>query len=243
MPTAVEERSATGQPGMEQAGVGKQLSQGYLLIDTKKCSGCMSCMIACSMVHNGIINLSKARIQIKKNVFGKYPVDDIEQYVCRQCVDAPCVDACPVGALHIEEATGVRVIDEDACIGCKMCIKACSFDPPRIMYDFEYRKAVKCDLCLGTPYWEKEGGITDNHACVDVCSLKAIVFTRDVPEQSDAGYNVNLRKSLHYARANLPISDDGLQPPKEAIAEAGLIPTGSGVTRSFWDDPEIEEGE
>ena len=78
---------------MESKAVGYPVSQGYLLIDTKKCSGCMSCMMACSLAHEGGINLNHARIQIKKNVFGTYPDDDIEQYVCRQCADAPAGSA------------------------------------------------------------------------------------------------------------------------------------------------------
>lgn len=217
-------------------------SKGYLLIDTKKCTGCMSCMIACTLAHEGRVDLSKARIQIKKNVFGTYPNDDIEQYVCRQCADPACVSACPVGALHVDPATGVRVIDKARCVGCRKCVKACTLTPSRIVFDTAGKKALKCDLCLDTPYWDEQGGPGGSQACISVCSLCAVTFTSEMPEQTDAGYNVNLRKSLHYARANLPISDDGMQPPKEAMAAAGLPLTGSGVTRSFWDDPAIEEG-
>ena len=75
------------------------------------------------------------------------------------------------------------------------------------------------------------------------CSLKAIKFVTEMPEQSEEGYHVNLRKSLHYARMNFPIDDEGIQPPKEAVEAAGLKPTGSGVARSFWDDPDTEKEE
>ncbi len=27
-------------------------SKGYLVVDTKKCSGCMSCMMACTLAHH-----------------------------------------------------------------------------------------------------------------------------------------------------------------------------------------------
>ena len=50
----------------------------------------MSCMMACTLAHEGRVDLTHARIQIKKHVFGTYPDDDIEQYVCKQCADAPC---------------------------------------------------------------------------------------------------------------------------------------------------------
>ena len=61
-------------------------SEGYLLVDTKKCQGCLSCMLACSLVHEGIENLSFARIQILQNSFGKFP-DDLSMAQCRQCVE------------------------------------------------------------------------------------------------------------------------------------------------------------
>ncbi|MBW1848679.1 MAG: twin-arginine translocation signal domain-containing protein, partial [Deltaproteobacteria bacterium] len=32
-------------------------SEGYLLVDTKKCQGCVSCMLACSLVNEGVESL------------------------------------------------------------------------------------------------------------------------------------------------------------------------------------------
>ena len=53
-------------------------SEGYLLVDTKKCAGCDTCMLSCSMVHHGRVNPSLSRIQITKNPFGSFP-HDMEQ--------------------------------------------------------------------------------------------------------------------------------------------------------------------
>ena len=63
-------------------------SEGYLLVDTKKCQGCLSCMLACSLVHEGTENLSLSRIQILQNSFEKFP-DDLTMAQCRQCVEPP----------------------------------------------------------------------------------------------------------------------------------------------------------
>lgn len=194
----------------------------------------MSCMMACTLAHDGAINMSHARIQIKKNVFGRYPDDDIEQYVCKQCADAPCIDVCPVGALAADLETGVRVIDKDACIGCKKCIRACKYQPSRIAFDAQNRKALKCDLCLNTPYWNEEGGPGCKQACIEACNLGAIVFSAELPA-TEADYEVNLRKSLHYARANFPVDDEGMQPAREALLEAGLKTIGE--VGSAWDVP------
>lgn len=54
---------------------GGTASKGYLLVDTKKCQGCMTCMLACSLVHEGFESLFLARIQIVQNPFASFPND------------------------------------------------------------------------------------------------------------------------------------------------------------------------
>jgi protein NrfC len=46
---------------------GLPVSGGYLLVDLKKCQGCMSCMLACSLVNEGVENPSLSRIQVIQN--------------------------------------------------------------------------------------------------------------------------------------------------------------------------------
>ena len=176
-------------------------SEGYLLVDTKKCQGCMSCMLACSLVHEGVENLSLARIQVIQNSFEKWPRDvTIDQ--CRQCVKPYCVEACPVDALEPNSKYGnIRMIDIDKCIGCGECIEACPYTPSRpiIGPDQRYQnreKARICDLCANATYhWdEKGGGPKGKQACVEVCPVNAIKFTAQIPlQEGDAGYKVNLR--------------------------------------------------
>ena len=88
---------------------------GQLLIDQKKCQGCLTCMLACSLVHEGKENLSLSRIQVVQNSFEKYPKDIDTQAVesCDLCLETPfwdeqggadgkqaCVEACPLGAVR-----------------------------------------------------------------------------------------------------------------------------------------------
>ena len=168
--------------------------EGYLLVDTKKCQGCMSCMLACSLVHEGKIGLSQARIQVIQSSFEKFP-DDLTIAQCRQCEDPECVKACPSGALHVDRQNGnVRKIDVKKCIGCKACIRACPFVPSRALWSHEDSHALKCDLCVDSPFWNYKGGPEGRQACVEICPLKAIQFTRKMPEQKgDTGYQINLR--------------------------------------------------
>ena len=161
----------------------------------------MSCMLACSLVHEGGENLSLSRIQVIQDPFGKWPHDvTVEQ--CRQCVEAYCVKACPVGALKANPRFGnIRMVDADACTGCGECFEACPYMPSRSVIGPDERylnneKARKCDLCAGAAFhWDPiGGGPKGKQACVEVCPVKAIKFTDQLPPQEgDSGYKVNLR--------------------------------------------------
>ena len=172
-------------------------SEGYLLVDPNKCMGCKSCMLACSLVHEGRESLSLARIQVLYDPFEKYP-ESIQIAQCRQCTYPPCVEACPTGALHADKKNGgVRLVDYAKCIGCQRCAEACPFLPSRALWNFENSHAQKCDLCLNTPYWNEIGGPTGKRACEEVCPEDAIKFTSEIPTQvGDYGYAVNLRGPL-----------------------------------------------
>jgi len=177
------------------------VSEGYLLVDIKKCQGCASCMLACSLVHEGAESLSLARIQMMQNSFDSFP-DDLTIEQCRQCVDPPCVKECPADALEVNAKYGnVRMVDKKKCIGCGTCYDVCPYTPSRAVlaadkdYDGEL-KSRKCDLCANAPFhWDEAGGGPDGkQACVEVCPVGAIKFTREIPEQKgDDGYKVNLR--------------------------------------------------
>lgn len=199
--------TAGASPAEHPAGNGSLLvdgippADGYLLVDVEKCQGCVSCMLACSLIHEGVESLSLSRIQIMQNSFAGFPNDlTIEQ--CRQCVDPACVQICPTGALAASPEHGsVRMVDKEQCIGCGLCFEACPYTPSRafLAADPAYDNALKsrkCDLCANAAYhWDAAGGGPDGQqACVAVCPVGAIMFTKDIPEQAgDAGYKVNLR--------------------------------------------------
>jgi protein NrfC len=160
-------------------------SSGYIVVDSKNCFGCQQCMMTCSLVHEGVINTSLSRIQICQDWMKTWP-GDIKIAQCRQCVTAPCVMACPTGACHIDEDNGnARVIDEQKCIGCQQCLRACSFLPHRIIWNPEKNKSMKCDFCADTPYWDEEGGVGGKQACVEACPSKVLTFVADIPSQVD----------------------------------------------------------
>jgi len=169
--------------------------EGYIVVDPKKCCGCQTCMMACSLVHEGKINTKLARIQVIQDPYGHYP-DDIDVHQCRQCVFPECFAVCPVpGALYIDTKNGnVRRVDKSKCIGCQLCVTACPFTPSRVVWNSEKGVAQMCDLCIDSPYWSEKGGPGGKQACVEVCPMEAIKFTYEIPTQiGDSGYKVNLR--------------------------------------------------
>lgn len=177
-------------------------SDGYLIVDTKKCQGCVSCMLACSIVHEGVESLSLSRIQIIENSFNAFP-DDLTIEQCRQCVNPVCVKECPEEALTINKIHGnVRMVDPEKCIGCGTCFDVCPYKPSRLVVAADEKfdgnlKARKCDLCAAAPYhWNKAGGGPDGkQACVEICPVGAIQFTKKIPDQNGIkSYKVNLRK-------------------------------------------------
>lgn len=172
----------------------KKASVGYILIDSQKCMGCLTCMLGCSMVHEGEINLSLSRIQVTQNPFGKFP-EDISLSQCRQCLSPACVEACPEEALTIDENNGyLRKVDQEKCTGCMECVEGCSYSPSRAIWNFEKDIACKCDLCQETPFWSEDGGPGGKQACVELCPVGAVQFSRHVPlQEGNAGYDVNLR--------------------------------------------------
>ncbi|MFC2023176.1 4Fe-4S dicluster domain-containing protein [Chloroflexota bacterium] len=176
-------------------------ADGYLLVDIEKCQGCASCMLACSLIHEGVESLSLSRIQIMQNSFEAFP-DDLTIEQCRQCVEPACVMVCPTGALKADARYGnVRMVDKEVCIGCGLCNDACPYTPSRayLAADEEHgseNKSRKCDLCASAPHhWDEAGGGPNGkQACVEVCPVGAIKFTEKIPKQSgDRGYRVDLR--------------------------------------------------
>ena len=170
-------------------------STAYIVYDSRLCLGCQSCMLACSLTHEGEATFSLSRIQIIRDApsFTKYPFD-IVMSVCRQCTTPLCVQNCPVGACHVDEANGnIRTIDQSKCIGCQRCIKSCPQRPHRTIWNPVLKKSAKCDLCADAPYWSQEGGPTGKQACIESCTVKALKLVTDAPSQTDiSGYDVNL---------------------------------------------------
>ncbi len=70
--------------------------------------------------------------------------------------------ACPVEAITKNDTTGAIEVNDDVCIGCKVCTIACPFGV--INYNSDTGKVIKCDLCGGDPQ------------CAVACPTDAITY-------------------------------------------------------------------
>lgn len=127
-----------------------------LVINPEKCNACRSCEWACSLHNQNVINKPMIRIV-------KWLARGVEvPMVCLQCELAMCEKVCPMEAIKRNEDTGALVVDEDTCIGCKLCVYACPFGG--IYFDTEERKVLKCNLCGGDP------------VCAKICPTEALQY-------------------------------------------------------------------
>ncbi len=136
------------------------------IIDNRKCIGCHACTTACKSEHDVAVGVNRTYVkQVEK---GEFPNTRrlFSVMRCNHCTDAPCVEICPVEALHIRE-DGIVDFDNNRCIGCKSCMQACPYDA--LYIDPDTKTAAKCNYCAH----RIEVGRAP--ACVEVCPEHAII--------------------------------------------------------------------
>ena len=145
------------------------MKQYCLVIDLDRCIGCMACTVACKLEND--VPLGSNRMVVKQvGPTGTYP--DLEMYflpaVCQQCEKPTCAEVCPTGACYKNSEDGVIYIDDQICIGCRSCQKACPYE----VNDVKKQQNVKdkCNLCAGL----REIG--EKPACVKNCPGSALIF-------------------------------------------------------------------
>lgn len=132
-----------------------------LYIDPTKCTGCRICEVFCSFKHEGAVQPSMSRITVVNgSEAGRFI-----PFTCVQCARPACAEVCPVDAIIRDGDSGVVAVHADDCIGCRMCVQACSFGA--MAFDRDRGIAYKCDLCGGDP------------ECARMCPTGAIQFLRE----------------------------------------------------------------
>ena len=102
-------------------------------IDTRRCIGCHGCEVSCK-AENDVPLGSYIRQTFYKDV-GEYPkvARMFLPMACQHCEDAPCIKACPCGALH-KGGGGSVVIDYEKCCGHATCVDVCPYGAISVSY-------------------------------------------------------------------------------------------------------------
>ncbi len=196
-----------------------------IVVDVNKCTGCMTCVLACKEEHLTGPEVSWTRVyqleNEQENSIRYSPV------MCMHCDAAPCIEACKNQAISLR-ADGIVVIDQNKCTEIGACFSACPYgaiakNPDKSYFPtpqpFEknaeaYRKqlpgkASKCTLCSERI---DQGGIPH---CVEVCQSGALIFG-DLDDPDSA-------VSQQQSQAKEALKDKQLKPKIYYLAADGDI--------------------
>jgi formate dehydrogenase iron-sulfur subunit len=185
--------------------------------DTTVCIGCKACEVACKEWNqlpargDGGAHLEMSGLSYDNTVrldgttwrHVKFVEQFPEPYngrwlmmsdVCKHCVQAPCLEVCPTGAIIRTEFDTV-VIQSDTCNGCRDCIAACPFGV--IDINHVSGTAQKCTLC----YDRTSVGLEP--ACSKACPTDSIQFGPIAELQERAQRRVEQLQSQGESRAQL----------------------------------------
>lgn len=93
---------------------------------------------------------------------------------CLHCETPACVTVCPTGASYKRAEDGIVLVDEDKCIGCKLCSWACPYGARE--YSAVDGVMKKCTLCVDRIYNEHLDEAERVPACVQACPTRARHF-------------------------------------------------------------------
>lgn len=160
-----------------------------LVIDLDTCVGCHACATACKQWNTSghmapLTDMDPYGAEpngVWFNRIHSYEAEGPEQSrsvhfprSCLHCETPACVTVCPTGASYKRESDGIVLVNEDLCIGCKLCSWACPYGAREIDEDVGVMK--KCTLCVDRIYNENIPEQDRVPSCVQVCPVNARHF-------------------------------------------------------------------
>ena len=160
-----------------------------LVIDLDTCVGCQACVTSCKEWNTGGQMAPLTDI----DPYGGKPdgvwfnrVHSYEHLTemggrtvhfprsCLHCEEPACVTVCPTGASYKRTSDGIVLVDEDKCIGCKLCSWACPYGARE--FDTDVGVMKKCTLCIDRIYNDNIAPDDRVPACVAACPTSARHF-------------------------------------------------------------------
>jgi Fe-S-cluster-containing dehydrogenase component len=221
-----------------------------LVIDMDTCVGCHACAVACKEWNSGgmaapLTDTDPYGAQPDGVWFNRVHAYELEALdglddrnlpdqgrqpamtlhfprSCLHCETPACVSVCPTGASYKRAEDGIVLVDEDKCIGCKLCSWACPYGARE--YSEVEGVMKKCTLCVDRIYNESIPEVSRQPACVQACPTRARHFgDLGDPESAvsllvAARGGMDLMPSLGYAPVNKYL------PQRPRRAHEGAVP-------------------
>ena len=158
-----------------------------------RCTGCKTCEFACKDYKDLTTEFAFRKVY---EVAGGETTRDEDGCIqttcfsynvsssCQHCDNPACVVACPTGAMHKDEETGLVSVDEEVCIGCGACATSCPYGAPKV--NEELGHSTKCDGCAE----RLAAGLKP--VCVLACPARALDFGL-VEEMAELGERVAIK--------------------------------------------------
>ncbi|MEM5785730.1 MAG: 4Fe-4S dicluster domain-containing protein [Syntrophobacteraceae bacterium] len=137
-----------------------------MVIDQRRCIGCMACIAACKTENS--VSPGNFRTRVVEIVSGEFPNLRMEMRseLCNHCDNPPCAYNCPTGATY-KAKDGTVQVKRYKCVGCKACVAACPYEA---RYIDRNGVADKCSFCEHRVIKGLEP------ACVATCIGKSRIF-------------------------------------------------------------------
>lgn len=160
-----------------------------LVIDLDTCVGCQACVTSCKEWNTGghmapltdmdpygghVDGVWFNRVHAYEHVTDRGSRTVHFPRSCLHCEKPACVTVCPTGASYKRASDGIVLVDEDKCIGCKLCSWACPYGARE--FDTDVGVMKKCTLCVDRIYNENIAPDDRVPACVAACPTSARHF-------------------------------------------------------------------
>jgi anaerobic dimethyl sulfoxide reductase subunit B (iron-sulfur subunit) len=151
------------------------MKQVAFYFDSRSCSGCKACQVACKDQNGLEVGLLWRRVyEVTGGGWEKSGaawVSSVFSYnlsiACNHCEQPICAEVCPTAAIH-KRADGIVLIDGKRCTGCQYCSWACPYGAPQ--FDRASGRMTKCNLCV------ERIDASLSPACVAACPLRSLDF-------------------------------------------------------------------